>query len=110
MKWPANRSQEVIPEKSTSARSGGATVDNLLIEAILRFCWPANRSRSDSVAQKNGTSKRLRTATFAARRLVEMPGVEPGSNVYAAGQYDHVLLDSLHSSEKNRESVKRVDA
>lgn len=27
--------------------------------------------------------------------LVEMPGVEPGSNVYIEGPYDHVLLNSL---------------
>ncbi len=27
--------------------------------------------------------------------MVEMPGVEPGSNVYADGQYDHDLLSSL---------------
>lgn len=28
--------------------------------------------------------------------MVEMPGVEPGSNVYAEGLYDHVLLVTLH--------------
>lgn len=27
--------------------------------------------------------------------MVEMPGVEPGSNVYANGQYDHDPSDSL---------------
>ena len=35
--------------------------------------------------------------------MVEMPGVEPGSNVYAEGLYDHGLLNSLIPSEKNRE-------
>ena len=30
LSWPANRSQEVLTEKSTSARCGEATVDNLL--------------------------------------------------------------------------------
>lgn len=38
--------------------------------------------------------------------MVEMPGVEPGSNVYDEGQYDHVLLSSLSPSEKNRERVR----
>ncbi len=27
-------------------------------------------------------------------KVVEMPGVEPGSNVYAEGLYDHVVLSS----------------
>jgi hypothetical protein len=35
--------------------------------------------------------------------MVEMPGIEPGSNVYKEGSYDHVLLDSLHPSEENGE-------
>ena len=39
-----------------------------------------------------------------------MPGVEPGSNVYAEGQYDHVLLNSSALSEKNREKGESDDA
>ncbi|TSC60631.1 MAG: hypothetical protein Greene041662_182 [Candidatus Peregrinibacteria bacterium Greene0416_62] len=63
-----------MPEQSTFARSEIA-----IVTAILRFCWPANRSRSDSIAQENSTSKRLWMATFAARRLVGRDGVEPST-------------------------------
>ncbi len=31
-----------------------------------------------------------------AKFVVEMPGVEPGSNVYAEGLYDHVPLVLRH--------------
>src|SRR3989338_1075212 len=51
--------------------------------AILRFCWPANRSRSDFAAQENGTSKRLRMSTFAARRLEVPVGIAPTHGGFA---------------------------
>ena len=35
-----------------------------------------------------------------------MPGFEPGSNVYAEGQYDYVSLSSLGPSERNRERAR----
>ncbi len=38
--------------------------------------------------------------------VVEMPGVEPGSNVYTEGLYDYVSLSSLGPSERNRERAR----
>lgn len=41
-----------------------------------------------------------------AKFVVEMPGVEPGSNVYTEGLYDYVSLSSLGPSERNRERAR----
>ncbi len=42
--------------------------------------------------------------------VVEMPGVEPGSNVYHEGLYDHVVLSSSPSLENSREKGGSDDA
>lgn len=45
-------------------------------------------------------------ADIDKKAMVEMPGVEPGSNVYAKGQYDHVPSNSLSPSGRNKERVR----
>ncbi len=42
--------------------------------------------------------------------MVEMPGFEPGSNVYAWYSYDHESFDSLTSLERNKDGNKSDDA
>lgn len=67
---------------------------------VMKMFHAASRFRRGSAgllaSENNGKPNGLpREAPRRERSVVEMPGVEPGSNVYTEGQYDHDLLDSL---------------